>query len=64
MGMWQVSPTPFLSLTHNFSVFYVEGQVYSTILFFICLHCGDLYLLASFHETLYRYVAHVKTKSF
>jgi len=25
---------PFLSLTHNFSLFYVEGQVYSTILFF------------------------------
>lgn len=35
MGMWQVSPTPFLSFTHNFSLFYVKGQVYSTVLFFV-----------------------------
>jgi len=42
-----VSPTPFLSFTHNFSLFYVEGQVYSTIWFFVFVSTVVIVVLTS-----------------
>lgn len=50
MGMWQVSPTPFLSLTWNFSLFYAEHQVYSTIVFVFVLTVVILVLSSQFSQ--------------